>query len=342
MSATSLSFTFVNTYAPLGAKPVAASDTKLTPAPAAQEDNKASSEQRPGGGENRLVLAIMSALREIGLAGQAVAPAAATQAKSDPTTTATSATTAATSSISIDQAVATTPAPVATFTPNTAASPEAASEAMPSAADSAAAVESAVHQFAHELFSAMRQIGGGPDGNDHGHEGRHRGHEHHHRHGQRYGDMSQRLEALAQAVGGSAQAPVTGDTPTSAPVSSSGSITLAVQDGQDAATIPAGRVAAAPTQASTAASQSQTTTSATATSPATTPTPAAVPPKNALLDAFSKLFNANKPQSAGTTEPDMQGKLRTFLHTLAAAMQQPGATSIAPTPQIGSLLNITA
>jgi len=38
----------------------------------------------------------------------------------------------------------------------------------------------------------------------------------------------------------------------------------------------------------------------------------------------------------------VQGKLRSFLHTLAQAMQQPGAISSTQTPQIGSLVNVTA
>lgn len=209
MSIASLSFTLVNTYAPLSARPVAASDTKSAPPPAAQEDNKVSGEQRPSGGENRMVLAIMSALREIGLVSQA-APAAASAVTTAPATakpaataTAMPATAAASSTASTSQAAATTPATDATSTPNTATSTDAASAATSSATDSTAAVESAVHQFAHELFSAMRHIGRGTDGDqdDHG-EGHRRNHEHHHRHGHRYGDMSQRLEALAQTVGG--------------------------------------------------------------------------------------------------------------------------------------------
>ena len=77
---------------------------------------------------------------------------------------------------------------------------------------------------------------------------------------------------------------------------------------------------------------------ATATSPAAAATS---PAKNPLLEAFSKLFSAIKPQGAGMADTDMSSKLRTFLQTLAQAMR-PETMATIQTPQIGGLMNVTA
>lgn len=86
MSITSLSFTFVNTYAPQAAKSTAPAERQAP----AQTEAKHCDEQRPATRQNRLVEAMMSALRELGFgstppAAPATAPAA-TDAPSAATT----------------------------------------------------------------------------------------------------------------------------------------------------------------------------------------------------------------------------------------------------------------
>lgn len=347
MSITSLSFTFVNMYAPQSAKPTAPAERQ---APEAPSETKSCDEHRPAGRQNRLVEAMMSALRELGFGSQAT-PASTAAPVAD-------ASTAVAGAQGNTAQVMTTNDPIAAAATNTAAviatdtaaatvatdsvaSADSAAAATKTAATSepAVSVESAVHQFAHELFSALRQIGRG-ESSEQGSgridgEGGHRHHHGHHGWGrQGYGDMAQRLESLSQTFAAPAAVAASSDAQPNSPLSTSISVTLTVQDGQ----------ADSPGQALTTAAPAAATTAAAETAAAeavASPGVAQETAKNPLLDAFSKLFSALKPQSAGASSMDMSDKLRTFLHTLAQAMRPDSMSSI-QTPQVGGLVNVTA
>ena len=354
MSITSLSFTFVNTYAPQSAKPATAAER---PAPAATVEHKGCDEHRAPSRQNRLVEAMMSALRELGFGSQAAAMPA-TEATTASASAATS-TAAATQTAAAQTSAAESPTNEAVATAATVADAAAEPAAAQAAAEPAVTVESAVHQFAHELFRALRQVARG-EGSDEGGSSRidgEGGRRHHHGHhgwrNQGYGDMSQRLDALSQtfaaqlpAAASEAQAP--------SAVSSSISITLTVQDGQaDSADAPSSSALSSSTPVSTSSvapvdavsmlAETAPTASAVV-EPAESAAPmvaAAAPAKNPLLEAFSKLFNALKPQAVAPTESDMAGKLRIFLQTLAQAMR-PETMSTLQAPQMGGLVNVTA
>ena len=225
MTVTSLSFTLVNTYAPQSAKPATVAERKTPPVPS---DDSACGEKRPASRENRLVQAMMSALRELGFGGTAAPAAMASAGTAAPVAPGGGAVTSAAIPVTASTAAA-TPASTTTATP---------AEVL-SAADSSATVESAVHQFAHELFQALRQSGDGnlsSDGDSGRGEGHHR-HRHHEAHGHGYGNMAQRLEALSQTFAAPAAAAAATDTKASAPAatSTSLSVTLSVDDGSAAA-----------------------------------------------------------------------------------------------------------
>jgi hypothetical protein len=207
MSITALSFSFVSLYASPAAKPATPAER---PAAAALAETHACDRQRPGGRENRLAQAMMSALCELGLGGAATA---------------------------VTGTAAPAPTPAAAATATDASAPAAT-------AATAATAASAVYQFAHELFQALRQDQRGKASSDgeagrvEGGEGRGHHHHHHdngyHRGGRRegYGDLSQRLEALSQTFGTPAAAATTGvaqasasaaaaELPTAAPAASS-------------------------------------------------------------------------------------------------------------------------
>ena len=192
-----------------------------------------------------------------------------------------------------------------------------------------------MYQFAHELFRALRQVGRGEGSEERpgriesegGHK-RHHGHHGWRREG--YGDMTQRLEALSQTFTAQTPAAPAADAQPGVPVSSSISITLTVQDGQ----------ADAPVQALTTAAPPPATVDVAVEAPASAG-PVQSSPKNPLLEAFSKLFNALKPQRPAMPDADMGDKLRLFLHSLAQAIR-PEAMSSIQTPQVGGLVNVTA
>jgi hypothetical protein len=335
MSVTSLSFTFVNTYSAQSAKPVAAAERQ---APAAQTEVKHCSEheQRPASRPNRLVEAMMSALRELGFGSQAAAAPAAT----DASTASAGAQAAAAEAVS-----ATDEAAAAAVVADSAAQTEtvAASEA---AAEPAQTVASAVHQFAHELFRALRQIGRGESSSEQGSRridgdgGRRHHHGHHGWRREGYGDMAQRLDALSQTFA-SPQAVAAGDAATTPLVSSSISITLTVQDGHADAPAEAVTTAAPVATSAVAEDAVQVTEAADAAVPVAAPSAAQDTAKNPLLEAFSKLFSALKPQAAVVPQADMADKLRTFLQSLAQAMRPETMSSI-QAPQVGGLVNVTA
>ena len=351
MSITSLSFTFVNTYAQQPARSAAAAER---PAPAENVEKHSGCESRPPSRENRLVEAMMSALRELGLGGQAAEPAAAAAtstpaaaASTDADATAASSNAQANAAAALAQSAAAT----AAATESSVDSP-AATEA---SAEPAVSLESAVRQFAHELFGALRQLGRGEssdqgsnrDRNRIGGEGDGGRRQHHGWRREGYGDMSQRLDALSQTFA----APAAVAAASAAPVSTSISFTLTVQNG--AAGSPAEAVTTnAPVAGNAAMSDAAEASEAVAAVEAPADTSEAVPAmpaaptrttaqevaRNPLLDAFSQLFGALKPQAAQT---DMADKLRMFLQTLAQAMR-PDSMNGSAMSQVGALVNVTA
>lgn len=346
MSVTSLSFTFVNnTYTAPSAKQTAPVERG---APAEKAHQHPDGESRPAGRPNRLVEAMMSALRELGFGNEASQPAPAAAPASAPaaatSTAADAAAALATGEGSAATALAQSAAASATnirseLTDSAAANTESAEAPQVS-------VESAVRQFAYELFNALRQTGRGEssergsaridgDGGRRHHGGRREG----------YGDMAQRLNALSQTFA----APAAVAAPGATPVSTSISITLTIQNGvvqqNGAARSPAEAVttnaavaeSAEPGEVAAVADASDAGEALPATpSAATTAQQVA---RNPLLDAFSQLFGALKPQAAQT---DMGDKLRTFLQTLAQAMRPESMNHGMPMPQVGALVNLTA
>ncbi|MDH5540476.1 MAG: hypothetical protein OEY03_13835, partial [Rhizobacter sp.] len=271
---------------------------------------------------------MMSALRELGVGGQAAA-------------TSTSAAGAAPAGSAV--------APSAAVAANdeTATAARAGEAPVSAAATQGAAskgdVESAVYQFAHELMKALRP-GAGAEGGGEGRrdDGEYGGHRHHHRthghhghhghHGWRregYGDMSQRLDALAQRFG-----PQQPDAASPAPTASSISITLTAQNGANDLSVPAAEVEAEAKRAPVAEPLPATALVADE-SPVTQP-------KDPLLDAFSKLFSALQPQVAqGMSEADMGGKLRMFLQALSQALKPEGVAA-PEAPTVGGLIDLAA
>lgn len=333
MSITSLSFTFVNLYAPQTAKAAPAAERQ---APAEQAEASQCGEHRPASRPNRLVEAMMSALRELGF-GSPASSAPAAEAATGPSAAAASASNApAEAATASDETAA--PAPAQAADGPTVGDPTVpATEAQP-AAEPAVTVESAVHQFAHELFRALRDIGRGESSEQGSNriDGEQGGRSRHHgwrREG--YGDMAQRLDALSQTFAAPAAVAAASDASPNPVVASSISITLTLQDGQ--ADAPA-EAAASATPAPAAAVAEQ---GAGAAQTATAPSVAQDTAKNPLLEAFSKLFTALKPQAAGAPQVDVADKLRSFLQTLAQAMR-PETMSTLQTPQVGGLINVTA
>lgn len=348
ITSTSLSFTFVSMYAPPSAKQTAPTERC---APAETAPQHSCGESRPAGRPNRLVEAMMSALRELGFGNESNLPATPSTA---PAPSAAGPVAAA-----MEQSAAAPATPVnadAIVSPNAAKPGEVAEAPQVS-------IESAVRQFAHELFGALRQVGRGESfdrGSDRGSDrvqgdgGRRHHHGHHGWRREGYGDMAQRLNALSQTFAAPAAASAAG----ASPVSTSVSITFTIQNGT--APQPLGLPGALPAQAETMsgaagagvsnADASQPTETPEVVSPlnaapegtsAPTSTAAAAPEatRNPLLDAFSQLFRALKPQAAQT---DMADKLRSFLQTLAQAMRPDGVNQGNPMPQVGALVNVTA
>lgn len=327
MSITSVSFTFVNMYSSQGAaRPVAAAQLAEQAAPV--QANQDQELHRHVGRPNRLVQAMMTALRELGVGAQGAA--AATAAGASPVVPAAD---AATPSAAVAANDATTALPSAGDVP--------VSAAVASAGESKTDVESAVYQFAHELMKALRPGGdteasgsgrrvNGEHGDRHHHH-HHRMHGHHGHHGwqrEGYGDMSQRLEALAQRY-----APQLPEAATALPLATSASVDSTVKEEVAAAAqLPA-------TDAMTAeASEPGLGADAAAVAEPMPQAAANIP----LLEAFTKLYSALQPQAAQTTsESDMGDKLRLFLQSLAQTLRPVGLA--APTPQpVGGLIDLAA
>ncbi len=351
---TSLSFTFVNTYGSQPAKPAAAAER---PEQAEMTHSHSCGESRPATRQNRLVEAMMSALRELGFGNEAQPAAAAATPSPAPvaSTAADAATAVASAEASAAAAVTASAAASDTSATISAASntPVAATEA---AAQPAVSLESAVRQFAHELFSALRQVGRGESSEQgsrnriDGDGGRRHHHGHHGWRREGYGDMAQRLDALSQTFAAPAAVAAAGP----APVSTSISITLTIQNGvaQQNGAAPQNGVAPAPAESVTTnpavdanaataetAAAAQASEAVQAAPAASAPTTAQEVARNPLLDAFSQLFGALKPQAAQT---DMADKLRSFLQTLAQAMRPDSMNHATQMPQVGALVNVTA
>ena len=336
MSITSVSFTFVNMYASQAPSAVRPAAERAAPV----ETAKAVEPQRYEGKQNRLVQAMMTALRELGVGGTSAAPVAAT----------------GNASAGAAAAAVSGTAPAAAN--DASAEAGAASEvAATKAADSAGGdLASAVYQFAHELMKSMRQAGRGDSGGDgmrgegddgsrrHHHQHVHGHHGHHGRHGgghhgwrrEGYGDMSQRLEALANRY---APQPATASAAT--PIASAASMTLTVES--DPAVVAEPDAPATTVSAAGATAAAEEGVADPIASTIAEPAGAnAGPARNPLLQAFSKLFSALQPQAAATmSESDMAGKLRQFLQSLAQALK-PDVMAQPDTPAVGGLLNLAA
>lgn len=138
-------------------------------------------------------------------------------------------------------------------------------------------------------------------------------HHHGNRHGvrQSYGNFAQRLEGLAQTFGTKAPAPV-----------ATGSVAdSSIQPPPAAVLSPVETAVAEPVAADVAVAK---------------------PPKNALLEAFSKLYAALSPPDVdAATDADMAAKMRLFLHALAQALR-PDLMIEDHAPQVGGLVDVTA
>jgi len=182
----------------------------------------------------------------------------------------------------------------------------------------------ALHEFLHELFSALRPTGG---------EG---GAKRHHGHGFAWGrasagDLAQRLEALAQSLGGAAppaSADAAAPTTSPAPVAVKTTQATPAADGMDASAAVA--PADVPTRAPILA--------------VADPAKGANPPSGGaiadtpLLTAFTHLVAAPKGGTvdAATSPAD---RLAALLHQMAQALQSRPGSEV---PVAGSLIDVSA
>lgn len=295
LSSLSVNFTVFNASVP----PASSADRPARPVE--QEDD-----DRPRFRENTLVNAMMAAFQALGI-GQAAA-----------TTTGSSAPAASgTSSVAANDSTANTSGTASTA--STASTSGTASTATTAAPDT---LEKAVNEFAHALSVMLHRHGRGEheegqhDGeHGHGHEGRGNG---------GYNGFAQRLEQLAQSLGGTATV-----SPASAPAASGAT---ASSPSDQTATVPA----------------STTSTTAPSTQPVST-----LPNRSLtrLLAAFTNVLNfLQPPTTAATTAPattpatgssaataaSVTDKLRLFLTTLAQSLNT--GAQLSP---IGSRVNLS-
>lgn len=218
----------------------------------------------------------------------------------------------------------------------------------------------ALHAFAHELFNALRPTSDGPGKGHHGRGfawGR-----------TSLGDLAERLEALAQKLGGATATPTPSPTPTPNPVDAStdpvttggtsttttGTTTTGTTTTGTAATGTAtattaatSTVAASTTAASAAATTSPavapSTTSSpvmTVTTPVKTTAPVAAPAESPLLAAFRQLTSALKGSATnGATDTSPADALAALLHKMSQALTPDGHVEA---PASGSLIDVTA
>lgn len=314
MSVNALSSHLFNRCATPPTAPAAAASGAAAPAPT---DRLEHDEPRSGGGAQRLVQAIMTALRELGIGVPAPAPAPAPAAASTAASTPAPASAPAPAASDTTTAAQVPPTTTTATAPAGTPAPAQPADAAP-AASTPASLADLVDAFAHALFQALRH---GPDAsteksrrNDAEHGDRHdhgEAHGHHHNAHRSYGDIAQRLQALALSLGHSAPA----------------------------------AAAAAPAPAATPSTQ--------ATPPVeapVVPAPAAssaaavgATPSNSLLNAFTDLFNVLKPagSTSAAAETDMAANLRLFLQTLAQALRHDAGHG-AQVPQVGGLVDTSA
>ena len=274
--------------------------------PVEQQDD-----EKPRFRENTLVSAMMAAFHALGIgqtagattggsttpaaSGAATAPAAGTSGG----TTGTGGTASTTGSSSTTGT--TGAAPTSTPAPDT--------------------LEKAVNEFAHALSALLRRQGGGEHSDGEHSDGRARGHEGHGHGG--YNGLVQRLEQLAQSLGGATPASPSGTPAASGTTASSSSDSTSVA--------PAG-------------------TSGT-TAPSTTPVaPSPNPRLERLLTAFANVLNFLQPATATPATPPASGapadtpvtpssvtdKLKLFLTTLAHSLNT--GEHLSP---VGSRVNYT-
>lgn len=320
--------------------------------------NESESAERPGR-RNPLVAAMMQALQSLMPASSGTAttaPSAATSATA--TGTAAASTAAATTTTTADTATPATDVATPTDSPSTDAKP-------------AVDLKQAAMAFAHELFHALK--GNGQEGGD-GDSGRGygRGHGHHHHHGSDraagsgYGDLAQRLEALAQQLGGTSTPAAAGTATTATAAAPSAGTDAAAAAGAPttpAASTTAAAGATAATAATTLTGQGLSITIhiELAGGTAAKPTPA-TGSDSRLLSAFKDLLNALNPTGStaapsSTTSTSTEStaststvapastpaqKLAAFLHQMAQALSPSAAAASTSLPATGSLLNVTA
>ena len=208
----------------------------------------------------------------------------------------------------------------------------------------------ALHAFSHELFNALRPTSDGP-GNGH--------------HGRGFawgrtspGDLAERLEALAQKLGGATPTPTpdpvdaatdpvtTGSTSTVTTGTPTPGTTTAgtTATGTAAANTAAARTVAASTTAASAAVTTSpavvpSTTSSPAT-PVTTPVKTTAPVDSPLLAAFRQLTSALKGSAtSGATDTSPADALAALLHKMSQALMSDGHVEA---PASGSLIDVTA
>jgi len=222
----------------------------------------------------------------------------------------------------------------------------------------------ALHAFSHELFNALRPTS---DGLGKGHHGR----------GFAWGrtslgDLAERLEALAQKLGGATPAPAGTTTSTPNPVdastepgttgSTSTTTTGTATTGTattgtttpgtaTAGTAATGTASANTAATGTAASRTASTSAAATTTPtvapsATVPTPVvttapvAAPAESPLLAAFRQLTSALKGSTtSGATDTSPADALAALLHKMSQALMSDGHVEA---PASGSLIDVTA
>lgn len=316
MAISSISLTYVNMSGmPSASTPVGAV------APAANDDattKKASCEGHEPRRRNVLFDAMMSALRELGLAKPA--------SQGSATTTGTPAAPAAGSTPAGTPADATGAAPTTGATPATDAAPGTAP-----ATTAAASLEDAVLSFAHALWQALRGDEGsnqrrGRDDDDGDHHRRHH-HHHGHHHGRDYAGLASRIEALAVRIETAA--------PGAAPAVTSPAGTPPKLPGTD----PVPMDVAAPTTAANAATSGAVATSGAIATPAA-PAEVTAPAKGSLAESFAAMLKLLRggDQTTGPTAPE--ASLATFLHSLARGLD---ADRSAPSMTVvGVMINVSA
>ena len=194
----------------------------------------------------------------------------------------------------------------------------AASAATPSTIDD---VDAAVEQFASALMDAL---GAGHGARGHGGEQRQDGERSDHGHGSRntrYGDFAQRLESLSQTIVQTLPAAQPPSAPASAVVPSTAAPVSLAPKVESELRVAAPASPSAPTGPNPAPTRSATST---------------------LLDAFSRLFDALKPQStADAPATDMATRLQRFLHTMAQTLSHTGLDGAAA-HQSGAFVDVKA